>query len=106
MKRREFVKFGVLTAPALTPAQTPPEQSDARVVAAGADFAGESHTLEFLDFERAFICCSLTSLIPLKRRVSDPQRQLSQILICSQYSYEAGEALPLQPYSSSSFLGL
>jgi quercetin dioxygenase-like cupin family protein len=47
MKRREFVKFGVLTAPALAPAHPPPEQSPARLIAAGTDFAGESHTLGF-----------------------------------------------------------
>lgn len=47
MKRREFVKLGLLTAPAVALAQTQHEQGVAHVVAAGTDLAGESHTLGF-----------------------------------------------------------
>jgi mannose-6-phosphate isomerase-like protein (cupin superfamily) len=47
MKRREFVKIGLLSAPSLMLAQSQPAHSDGLLVAAGADRTGETHTLGF-----------------------------------------------------------
>ncbi|SDF00122.1 cupin domain-containing protein [Terriglobus roseus] len=47
MKRRDFVKMGALSVPSFALAQSLPQQSKARTVAAGADRLGETHTLGF-----------------------------------------------------------
>ena len=47
MKRRDFVKIGVLAAPSLVLAQSGQERSKAKAVPAGADRSGEIHTLGF-----------------------------------------------------------
>ena len=47
MKRREFVKIGVLSAPSLMLAQLPQAPNESRLVPAGADRSGERHTLGF-----------------------------------------------------------
>lgn len=47
MYRREFIRIGLLSAPAVALAQTAETHDDAHLVAAGADRAGESHTLGF-----------------------------------------------------------
>jgi quercetin dioxygenase-like cupin family protein len=47
MKRRNFVKIGVLSAPSLLLAQSGPERPKTNAVPAGADRLGETHTLGF-----------------------------------------------------------
>ena len=47
MKRRDFVKLGVLSAPSLVLAQSGQERPRAKTVAAGADRLGETHTLGY-----------------------------------------------------------
>ncbi|WP_041592518.1 cupin domain-containing protein [Terriglobus roseus] len=47
MQRRNFVKLGMLSAPALMLAQTKPAANDAHAVSAGTDVLGEAHTLGF-----------------------------------------------------------
>jgi quercetin dioxygenase-like cupin family protein len=47
MKRRDFVKIGVLSAPSLLLAQVPQEHPEISVVPSGADCSSETHTLGF-----------------------------------------------------------
>jgi mannose-6-phosphate isomerase-like protein (cupin superfamily) len=47
MKRRYFVKIGLLSAPSPMLAQSPQMSNDGRVVPAGTDRFGEAHTLGF-----------------------------------------------------------
>jgi quercetin dioxygenase-like cupin family protein len=47
MKRREFVKIGMLSAPSLLLAQAPQGHTDSQLVPAGGDRSGETHTLGF-----------------------------------------------------------
>ncbi|MDE1175306.1 MAG: cupin domain-containing protein [Edaphobacter sp.] len=47
MKRRDFVKMGVLSVPSIALAQSVQERPKAQTVAAGADRLGEMHTLGF-----------------------------------------------------------
>ena len=47
MKRRDFVQLGVLSAPSLVLAQSAQGQQDAKLVPAGMDRRGETHSLGF-----------------------------------------------------------
>ncbi len=47
MKRRDFVKIGMLAAPSLVLAQSVQERPTAKAVPAGADRLGETHTLGY-----------------------------------------------------------
>jgi quercetin dioxygenase-like cupin family protein len=47
MKRREFIRAGILSTPSLLLAQSQAVHHDAEVVPAGADYSGETHTLGF-----------------------------------------------------------
>jgi quercetin dioxygenase-like cupin family protein len=47
MKRRDFVRMGVLSTPSLMLAQSSQMAHDAHLVPTGSDIAGESHTLGF-----------------------------------------------------------
>lgn len=47
MERRDFVKMGLLSSPALMLSQTVAAQSSAHTVPAGADLLGETHSLGF-----------------------------------------------------------
>ena len=47
MKRREFVKLGLLTAPSVALAQISQKHSSVHAVPAGADYADETHSLGF-----------------------------------------------------------
>ncbi|WP_419805760.1 cupin domain-containing protein [Terriglobus sp.] len=47
MKRREFMKVGLLTAPSIALAQVADPHDKAHIVSAGADWSGETHTLGF-----------------------------------------------------------